>query len=67
MGHLLWILFGPSTWGAGGNMAAWVICGSLGFGWLHSKEKARHLLRIKQAQDHHEKQMQAIADLKKPS
>lgn len=41
--HLLWILFGPSTWGAGGNMVAWVICGALGFGWLHGNEKARHV------------------------
>ena len=23
MGHILWILFGPGTYGAGGNMVAW--------------------------------------------
>lgn len=60
MSHLLWILFGPSTWGAGGNMVAWVICGALGFGWLHSKEKARHLIRMQQAEKHHQAQMAAI-------
>lgn len=27
MGHLLWILFGPSAWGTGGNLVAWVLCG----------------------------------------
>jgi hypothetical protein len=31
VGHVLWILFGPGTWGAGGNLAAWVMCGGLGF------------------------------------
>jgi hypothetical protein len=61
MGHIAWILFGPSTWGAGGNMVAWVICGCLGFGWLHSKEKARHLARMAQAQRHHAAVMAAIA------
>jgi hypothetical protein len=57
-GHILWILFGPSTWGAGGNMVAWVICGVLGFGWLHAKEKARHLAKMTQAQKHHQEQME---------
>jgi hypothetical protein len=29
-------LFGPGTWGAGGNLVAWVICGALGVtaAWL---------------------------------
>jgi hypothetical protein len=57
-GHVLWILFGPGTWGAGGNMVAWVICGALGFGWLHAKEKARHLAKMTQAQKHHQEQME---------
>jgi hypothetical protein len=52
-GHLLWILFGPSAWGTGGNLVAWALCGCLGFGWLHAKEKARHLARMRQADDHH--------------
>lgn len=30
-GHLLWILFGPGTWGSGGNMVAWVLCGIITF------------------------------------
>jgi hypothetical protein len=54
MTRYLWILFGPSTWGAGGNMVAWVICGVIGFGWLHSKEKARHLQKMAQAKLHHQ-------------
>lgn len=52
-GHVLWILFGPGTWGAGGNMVAWAICGVLGFGWLYAKEKANHLARMRQAELHH--------------
>ena len=47
-------LFGAGTWGAGGNLVAWVLCGGLGFGWLHAKEKARHLARKLQAQQHHQ-------------
>ncbi len=29
MKHILLDLFGPGTWGAGGNLVAWVICGAL--------------------------------------
>jgi plasmid maintenance system killer protein len=55
-------LFGPGTWGAGGNLVAWVLCGGLGFGWLHAKEQARHLARMLQAEQHHEAlQAQAAA------
>jgi hypothetical protein len=50
-------LFGPGTWGTGGNMVAWVICGCIGFGWLHSKEKARHILKMNQAKAHHDEQI----------
>jgi hypothetical protein len=34
--HLLDDLFGPGTWGTGGNMVAWVICGVLAVtgGWI---------------------------------
>ena len=28
-GGILLTLFGPGTWGAGGNIVAWVICGAL--------------------------------------
>lgn len=52
--NILTDLFGPGTWGTGGNMVAWVICGCIGFGWLHGKEKARHLAKMRQAQEHHE-------------
>lgn len=36
MGHVLWVLFGPQTWGAGGNVVAWILCGALGLlgAWL---------------------------------
>ena len=72
--HWLADLFGPGTWGTGGNMVAWVICGTLGFGWLHGKEKARHLARMRQAdahhaelmvqaQQHHEEMKQHVADV----
>ena len=27
IGHLLTTWFGPGTWGAGGNLVAWVLCG----------------------------------------
>jgi len=56
-------LFGwPGTWGTGGNMVAWVICGTLGLGWLHAKEKARHLQRMAQAARHHQEQMALAAE-----
>lgn len=51
--NILTDLFGPGTWGTGGNMVAWVICGCIGFGWLHAKEKARHLAKMRQADDQH--------------
>ena len=54
-------LFGPGTWGTGGNMVAWVICGTLGLGWLHAKEKARHVARMAQAATHHKDQMALLA------
>jgi uncharacterized protein HemX len=54
-------LFGwPATWGTGGNMVAWVICGAIGGGWLHGKEQARHLQKMAQAARHHTEQMQQL-------
>lgn len=55
--NILRDLFGPGTWGTGGNMVAWVICGAIGFGWLHAKEKARHLAKMAQAERHHTEQL----------
>lgn len=46
-------------------MAAWVICGALSFGWMHSKNKAMHRARLKQAEDHHKEQLDAIKQLPK--
>ena len=53
-------LFGPGTWGTGGNMVAWIICGCIGFGWLHSKEKARHLAHMDKLEQHHKEVLEAI-------
>lgn len=51
-------LFGwPGTWGAGGNLVAWVICGGLAAAWLRAKLKAHQAL----AKRHHD-QVMATAD-----
>jgi len=58
-------LFGPGTWGTGGNLVAWVICGTLAFGWQHLQAEARHAeqlalmtrqhkARMAQADRHHQ-------------
>jgi hypothetical protein len=58
---VLTALFGwPGTWGTGGNMVAWVICGCIGFSWLHGKEKARHLQKMAQAARHHADQLEVM-------
>jgi hypothetical protein len=54
-------LFGPGTWGTGGNMVAWVICGFIGFGWLHAKQKAQHVQVLAQAARHHKELMAQAA------
>lgn len=51
-------LFGPGTWGTGGNLVAWVLCGALAAGWLHGKLKAQETL----ARLHHQEKMQQAAD-----
>lgn len=56
-GHLLWVLFGPATWGAGGNMVAWVICGAIGGAWVRAKLAAHHRGLKAQAERHHAEQM----------
>jgi hypothetical protein len=53
MGHLLWVLFGPQTYGAGGNMVAWVICGLIAGAWLQGRLKAHEAL----ARLHHQQKM----------
>jgi hypothetical protein len=42
-------LFGPGTWGAGGNLVAWVICGALGAAGTYL---LRHRLRAWWAAHH---------------
>ena len=54
-------LFGAGTWGAGGNFVAWILCGSLGFGWQHVKAKARHQQATQQRQVHYDEVMAQIA------
>jgi hypothetical protein len=60
-GHLLWILFGPSTWGAGGNMAAWAICGliTVAAGYLLRHKIGRGLVRW--LHKHHTEHMAELA------
>ena len=53
MGHILWILFGPGTYGAGGNMVAWVSCGASAGLWLRGRLKAHEAL----ARLHHQQKM----------
>ncbi len=62
--HAIWTdLFGwPGTFGAGGNMVAWVICGCIAFSWLHAKEKARHVAKMAQAARHHDEKMAQAAE-----
>lgn len=50
-------LFGPGTWGAGGNMVAWVLCGGLSFLWLNVIMKERHVQQMAQARRHHDEKM----------
>lgn len=50
-------LFGPGTWGSGGNMVAWVICGVLAFGWQNRQNLKLHHAREEAAQARHEEQM----------
>lgn len=60
--HLLRVLFGPGTWGAGGNMVAWVICGGLGFAWMHLKAEARHAEALALAARHHAERLALAAE-----
>jgi hypothetical protein len=46
-------LFGPGTWGAGGNLVAWVLCGALAAAWLRAKLRAQSAL----ARLHHQQKM----------
>lgn len=46
-------LFGPGTWGTGGNLVAWVLCGTVAAVWLRAKLKAHEAL----ARLHHQQAM----------
>ena len=63
--HWFFTLFGAGTWGSGGNMVAWVICGVIAFTWQHRQNvrlhnlrmalaKAQHAEVLQQARNHHE-------------
>lgn len=51
-------LFGPGTWGTGGNMVAWVICGGLAFANVRARDLAHHRERMDQADAHHKEAME---------
>jgi Na+/melibiose symporter-like transporter len=55
---LFWrTLFGPGTWGSGGNLVAWVICGGMAFGWTWLLQHERHLQALTLAVQHHKELM----------
>lgn len=59
--HWLADLFGPGTWGTGGNMVAWVICGIIAGLWLHAKLKAQHAAATALARLHHKQALEQSA------
>jgi hypothetical protein len=56
------VLFGAGTWGAGGNLVAWVLCGGLAFGWSHVKAVGRHKELMAQSAAQHEDMKQHVTD-----
>lgn len=60
-------LFGPGTWGAGGNLIAWIICGALGAGaaWLFRDHIGRGLVRW--WHKHHQAHLAEMAERDKPN
>lgn len=49
MTHLWQTLFGPGTWGAGGNLVAWVLCGipaTLAALWHHRRQLRREFAAL---------------------
>jgi hypothetical protein len=60
--HILSVLFGwPGTWGAGGNIVAWVLCGAIAGAWLRLKLNAHHAAQMAQSALHHRQQMAQAA------
>lgn len=55
-------LFGPGTWGSGGNVFAWVLCGGLSFLWLNVLQKERHIQAMTQAREHQEDRKHQAAE-----
>lgn len=55
-------LFGAGTWGTGGNMVAWVICGIFAGLWLRSKMKAQHAAAAVLARLHHQEMKKQAAE-----
>ena len=67
MGGVLRNLFGAGTWGTGGNLVAWIICGVLAGLLLRAKLKAQdalaklhHQQAADQRQEHHDAAMDQI-------
>lgn len=55
-------LFGPGTWGTGGNLVAWIICGILAGLWVRAKLRAHHLAELAQAARHHKDQIALLQE-----
>lgn len=53
--------FGPGTWGTGGNMIAWVVCGILAFSWQHRQNLKLHRERLALARAQHQEALMAAA------
>jgi type VI protein secretion system component VasK len=47
----------PATFGTGGNMVAWAVCGVIAFGWQHRQNLRLHQAREDAAQARHEEAM----------
>lgn len=65
MSHLLNLLFGPGTWGAGGNIVAWILCGipSMTFVlWRHRRQIRRDLQKLRHPAHTHAAAPQQLSD-----
>lgn len=65
-GHLLWILFGPGTWGTAGNLVASALLTVptivITHVRAHGQRQRHHEEKLAQAEEHHLKLMRVAAD-----
>ena len=64
MAHFHHALFGPGTWGAGGNLVAWVICGIAGALIARSASRARTLVLVRLARQHQDEKREQHQELR---